>query len=139
MDYELSSEMLKLREDLEKQLKVLKLNREKVPLEILKSKYKKGYDALRNDIKNKTSEYATAVAVRGIRFREDYLYEGVAVLNDVLGNTAITKEISKAAFIKMDIDEITRLSELMREEIIAAVATRCDTSAVIIGGAEDAG
>lgn len=138
MDYELSPETLKLREDLEKQLKLLKVNREKVPIEILKSKYKKGYDALCNDIKNKTSEYATAVAVRGIRFREDYLYEGVAVLNDVLGKTGLSKEISKAAFIKMDIDEITRLSELMREEIIAAVATRCDTTAVIIGGGNNA-
>lgn len=138
MDYELSPETLKLREDLEKQLKLLKVNREKVPLAVLKSKYKKGYDALCCDIKNKTSEYASAIAIRGIRFREDYLYEGVAVLNDVIEKTAMAKEISKAAFIRMDIDEITRLSELVREEIIAAVATRCDTGAVIIGGGNNA-
>ena len=138
MGYGLRPETLKLREDLEKQLKLLKVNREKVPLEVLKTKYKKGYDALRKDIKNKVSEYSKIIAVRGIRFREDYIDEGVAVVDEVLVNTSLLKELSRATFIRMDIDEITRLSELVREEIIAAVVTKCDLNAVLIGEDYDA-
>ena len=41
MDMALKPELLLLRDELESQLKTLKNNRERVPLEVLKTKYKK--------------------------------------------------------------------------------------------------
>ena len=56
MNKAMDQETALLREKLEKLLSTLKHNREKVSLDVLKTKYKKGYDTLCADIKCSASD-----------------------------------------------------------------------------------
>ena len=90
-----------LREELAKLLTTLKHNREKVPLEVLKTKYRKGYTGLCADIKCKASDYAAKVALRGIRIHKDYLDEAVPIVNGTIEHSGLLKQLSRAAFLPM--------------------------------------
>ena len=78
-----------LREELAKLLSTLKHNREKVPLDVLKTKYKTGYAALCADIKRKASDYAAKVALNGIRIHKDYLEEAVPLIYGTIESSGI--------------------------------------------------
>ena len=68
---ELRSQLLSL-------LGTLQTNREKVPLDILKTRYKKGYGDLCQKLRCCASEYARQLTLSGIRIHRDYLEEGVS-------------------------------------------------------------
>ena len=109
-----------LREDLSKLLITLKHNREKVPLDILKTRYKKGYDTLCERIRHFASDYAKHIVICGIRIQEDYLDEAAAVINGTIeGCCGILKQLSKAAFSHQDIDEFDSLAGTLREMVLA--------------------
>ena len=82
MNHQLNPEAVMLRNELEKQLKTLKNNRDNVPLAVLKTKYKTAYEALCRDIRLKASEYASIIALQGIRIHRDYLAEGLPIVNE---------------------------------------------------------
>ena len=110
-----------LREELAKLLSTLKHNREKVPLDVLKTKYKKGYAALCADIKRKASDYAAKVALNGIRIHKDYLEEAVPIINGTIESSGILKQLSGAAFSRQDIAEFDSLAGTLREKILASL------------------
>lgn len=110
-----------LREELAKLLSTLKHNREKVPLDVLKTKYKKGYAALCADIKRKASDYAAKVALNGIRIHKDYLEEAVPIINGTIESSGILKQLSGAAFSRQDIEEFDSLARTFREKILAGL------------------
>ena len=90
-----------LKTELEKLLQTLKNNRDKVPLQVLKSKYKTGYDALCKNISHTASEYAKQVSLHDIRIHKDYLEEGVSIINQSIEVSGLLKELSKAAFLQI--------------------------------------
>lgn len=108
-----------LREELSKLLTTLKHNREKVPLDVLKTRYKKGYDTLCESIRHTASGYAKKIALCGIRIHRDYLDEAAAVVNGTIERCGILKQLSKAAFSHQDIDEFDSLAGTLREKILA--------------------
>lgn len=108
-----------LREELAKLLETLKHNREKVPLNVLKTKYKKGYSVLCADIKRRASDYAGKIALSGIRIHRDYLNEAVAIVNGTIEQSGILKQLSGAAFSHQDIAEFDSLAGTLREKILA--------------------
>ncbi len=108
-----------LKEELEKLLETLKHNREKVPLNVLKTKYKKGYSGLCADIKRRASAYAGKIALSGIRIHRDYLDEAVAIVNGTIKQSGILKQLSGAAFSHQDIAEFDSLAGTLREKILA--------------------
>ena len=110
-----------LREELAKLLSPLKHNREKVPLDVLKTKYKKGYAALCADIKRRASDYAAKVALNGIRIHTDYLEEAVFIINGTIESSGILKQLSGAAFSRQDIAEFDSLAGTLREKILASL------------------
>ena len=110
-----------LREELAKLLSTLKHNREKVPLDVLKTKYKKGYAALCADIKRRASDYAAKVALNGIRIHKDYLEEAVPIINGTIESSGILKQLSGAAFSRQDIAEFDSLAGTLREKILAGL------------------
>lgn len=134
-----SPELMFLKDELAKQLKTLKTNRDRVPLEVLKTKYKKGYDALRNDIKEKASEYATLATLRDIRIHEDFIEEGLAIIDRVIKASEYTRELSFAVFARQDMDELNCLIEKIRQQIFEALKLYEDGETVLIGGTEDEG
>ena len=76
MNHQLNPEAVMLRNELEKQLKTLKNNRDNVPLAVLKTKYKTAYEALCRDIRLKASEYASILLCRA------FAYTGIILLKD---------------------------------------------------------
>ena len=121
MDSSLNSEALRLKGELEKLLSTLKANRDKVPLNVLKTKYKKGYEELCVNIRNTTSDYVKQVALHGIRIHNDYLDEGIAILEQTFKESGLLKEISKAALCKQNITEVTNLALKLRKTIQEAL------------------
>lgn len=112
-------EAVRLRDELSKLLTTLKHNREKVPLDILKTKYKKGYDTLCERIRHSASDYAKHIVFCGIRIHKDYLDEAAAVINGTMECCGILKQLSQAAFSHQDIDEFDSLAGTLREKILA--------------------
>ena len=110
-----------LREELAKLLTTLKHNREKVPLEVLKTKYRKGYTRLCADIKCRASDYAAKVALKGIRIHKDYLDEAVPIINGTIERSGLLKQLSRAAFSHQDIAEFDSLANALREKILASL------------------
>ena len=107
------------REELSKLLTTLKHNRDKVPIDVLKTKYKKGYDTLCEGIRRSASDYAKHITLCGIRIHKDYLDEAVSIINGAIEHCGILKQLSKAAFSHQDINEFDSLAGTLREKILA--------------------
>lgn len=107
-----------LREELSKLLTTLKHNREKVPLDVLKTKYKRGYDTLCTNIRRSASDYATQIAFCGIRIHRDYMDEAVSIADETITRSGILKRLSRAAFSHQDIAEFESLAGLLRTKIL---------------------
>ena len=58
----------------------LKRNRELVSLSELKTKYRKPYTALCEDIRAATSAYVNKAVLQGIRIRKEYSKEAIAII-----------------------------------------------------------
>lgn len=121
MESSLNPEALCLRGELEKYLSTLKTNRDRVPLNILKTKYKKGYEELCLNIRNTTSDYVKQIVLHEIRIHKYYLAEGIAIMEKSIQESGLLKEISKAAFCKQNITEITNLALKLRKTILEAL------------------
>ncbi len=119
MNKALDQETALLREELSKLLTTLKHNREKVSLDVLKTKYKKGYDTLCAGIKRAASDYAKQIALCGIRIHKDYLDEAVPIINGTIARSGILKQLSGAAFSHQDITEFESLAITLRQKILA--------------------
>lgn len=119
MNKALDQETALLREELSKLLTTLKHNREKVSLDVLKTKYKKGYDTLCAGIKRAASDYAKQIALCGIRIHKDYLEAAVSIINDTIVQSGILRQLSKAAFGHQDIAEFESLAMMLHEKILA--------------------
>lgn len=119
MNKALDQETALLREELSKLLTTLKHNRENVSLDVLKTKYKKGYDTLCAEIRRSASDYAKQIALRGIRIHKDYLEAAVSLINETTERSGILKELSKAAFSHQDIKEFESLAGMLHEKILA--------------------
>lgn len=121
MDLSQNPDALRLKDELEKLLNTLKVNHEKVPLKVLKTKYKKGYEELCGNICNTASDYVKQITLYGIRIHKDYLDEGIAIVEKTIQESGLLKEISKAAFCKQNIAEVTNLALKLRRTILEAL------------------
>lgn len=99
-----------LRNTLSIHLANLKANLEAVPMEVLKTKYKKPYDKLRHDIADAASAYVREVTFQGIRLRKDLFDTIRPQIEETIRQSGILKQISAAAFRKQDIAEIDALA-----------------------------
>lgn len=110
-----------LRQALATHLDLLKRNREAVPLEVLKTKYKKPYDKLKQDISAAASEYVKAVTLEGIKIRMDFMEEAAQVINGAIQQSGLLKQVSKAAFKRQDMEEIDALALELKNRIQEAL------------------
>ncbi|MCM1305277.1 MAG: hypothetical protein NC306_14405 [Butyrivibrio sp.] len=119
MDKKQDKETAQAREELARLLATLKHNREKVPLDVLKTKYKKGYAALCADIKRMASGYAAKTVLDEIRIHRDCLGEAIPIINGTIERSGILKQLSRAAFSHQDMAEFDALARILREKILA--------------------
>ena len=104
-----------LREELEQLLLKLKHNREKVPLNMLKTKYRPAYEALCRDISRKASDYLKQITLSGIRVQEEHADEAAAVVNRAIADSGLLNQLSEAAFKEQDIVKIDALAGQLRD------------------------
>jgi len=106
-----------LRDRFLQQLNLLKINRKRVPLDILKTEYKKGYQNLCNDLKITGSQYAKQLTLSGIRFHKDYMQEGAERINRIIEQSGLMKQLSKAVFVYQDIVDFEKICGKLQTEI----------------------
>lgn len=106
-----------LRGELEQLLLKLKHNRDKVPLKVLKTKYRNGYQALCKDISQKASDYLKQTVLSGFRVRKEYADEAVSAINKAIADSGLLKQLSKAAFKEQDINKFDALAGQLKDLI----------------------
>lgn len=107
-----------LREELEKHLDTLRRNLEVVPMDVLKTKYKKPYQELKESICKAATAYTRHVSLGGIRIKQKYGDEVTSYANEAVKDSQCLKRISEAAFERQDMNEIAALAKQLREEIL---------------------
>ena len=107
-----------LREELEKHLDTLRRNLEVVPMDVLKTKYKKPYQELKESICKAATAYTRHVSLGGIRIKQKYGDEATSYANEAVKDSQCLKRISEAAFERQDMNEIAALAKQLREEIL---------------------
>lgn len=98
-------------------LEKLRLNEEKVPLEILKTKYKAAYDKLREEIKAETMTFIKPIASRppswleGQLIKQEYVNEIAAAFNKLYEEGGYANRIGQALYKRYSIEEARQLAE----------------------------
>ena len=110
-----------LREELEKHLDILHRNLQVVSMEVLKTKYEKPYQELKDHICKAATAYTRHITLRNIYIKEKYNDEAKSYINQVANSTPYLKKISEAAFKHQNINEITTLAMHLRDEFMKAL------------------
>lgn len=120
-EQQLSPKAITAKKELEALLHTLQHNREKVPLEVLKTTYKGGYQTLCQKIKTAANDYLFQIIFSEMRIHKDYIEEGVPLINDAIKCSGIPKQLSVAAFEHQDILEFTNLALNLKSVVFAAL------------------
>lgn len=110
-----------LRKTLCERLEKLRRNLELYPRQVLKTVYRKGYEALSREIGALLTEYVSETAFCGFYPLKSDVEEISAAVYRVVKESGIQSEISAAAYERQDINEIDRLAEKMRRLTEAAM------------------
>lgn len=105
---------MELRKTLCERLEKLRRNLELYPRQVLKTVYRKGYEALSREIGALLAEYVLETAFHGFYPLKSDVEEISAAVYRVVEESGIQSEISSAAYERQDINEIDRLAEKMR-------------------------
>ena len=106
-----------LRGELEKHLDTLRRNLAVVSKEVLKTKYEKPYQELKDNICKTATAYTRYVVLGDILIKRKYYDEAENYLNEVCKSTQCLKKISEAAFDRQDMDEIAAWARQFRKEV----------------------
>lgn len=128
----MEQDILTLRARLEKLAGTLKRNRENVPLEVLKTKYKKGYDALSKDLALTASAYILLKVLHDIRIHRDFQEPVTKLIHHAAAQSQIPVQISHVLFETQDLEECDRLAELLRQKILDELELFCLQHIVLI-------
>lgn len=106
---------------LKKRMDTLKHNLENVPLDILKTRYKKAYDKFCVELKELTAAYIKDISLKDLRFKRELYPEAKAIIEKTIADSGIVKECSRAVFQRQDFDELKQHTERLREAILYAL------------------
>lgn len=106
-----------LRQVLIKDLDTLKRNLNAVPREILKTKYRKPYAKLCQDISTNATAYVKNITLSDIRIRVDYQNECIPLIQNIVDNSGLLKKMSTALFTNQDITEFDKLALELKQQI----------------------
>lgn len=99
----------------------LKRNRELVPLSELKTKYRKPYAALCEEIRSATVDYIHKIAWQGIRIRKEYFEDAKPIIESAIQRSGLLRQISIAAFHQQDMKKIEQLALVLNTQIKGAL------------------
>ena len=115
------SRRAELKKMLCERLDKLRRNLELYPRQVLKTVYRKGYEALSREIGALLTEYVSETAFHGFYPLKSDVEEISAAVYRVVEESGIQSEISAAAYERQDINEIDRLAEKLRRLTEAAL------------------
>lgn len=104
-------------ENIEALLARLKLNKEKVPLEILKTKYKAAYEKLTGQIKEQAIEIIKPIAIappeflKDCRIKKEYADELADAFNRIYEEGGYAKKIGAALYKRYSIEEARSIAK----------------------------
>lgn len=110
-----------LRKTLITHLDTLKRNLDVVPLEVLKTKYKKPFDKLCQDISGTATAYVKQVTLTDIRIQIGFQDEAIPLIQNTILQSGLLRQISAAAFRRQDIVEIDKLALELKQQIQTAL------------------
>lgn len=132
------SDIYTLGGSLQRLLSTLKINRERVPLETLKSVYRVPYEELKAQIRENVQEFVLLVACHHLLINPDYsAEEQTAVVQTVIEHSRIPKEISKSMTRDYDVAKIHQMAMKLREEIEAALWPYINQKTCLVADLED--
>lgn len=108
-------------------LQKLKANKEKVPLEVLKTKYKAPYEALLEEIHSVGVEYLKAVASKlpdwceGLKVGKQYGVEMTGLFNDLYKDGGYSEKIGRALYKNYSLPEAEALAAEINKKYHAAL------------------
>lgn len=120
-----------LRNALLKPMTTLRNNLSKVPMSVLKTKYKQGYDALILKLRKAASEYATFLIFHDIQIHEKYLQECLREVEHLIKSSNIQKELSCAVYKTQDIIAFEHNALAFRKLLIREISTQYGERALI--------
>ena len=106
-----------LRQALMTDLNTLKRNIDAVSREVLKTKYKKPYTKLCQGISTNATAYVKGIALSDIRIRKDYQNDVIPLIQDIIDNSGLLRQMSSALFIRQDITELENLALELKQQI----------------------
>ena len=115
------SRRVELKKILCERLDKLRRNLELYPRQVLKTVYRKGYEALSREIGALLTEYVSETAFHGFYPLKSDAEEISAAVYRAVEESGIQSEISAAAYERQDINEIDRLAEKLRRLTEAAM------------------
>ena len=135
----MDQDILTIRARLGKLTDTLKRNRENVPLEVLKTKYKKGYDALAKNLSRTASGYVLLKVLHDIQIHMDFQEPVMQLINRTTEQSHFLQQISHSIFEKQDLEECDRLAEQLRQKILDELEIFCLQNDVLQNIKGDAG
>lgn len=98
-------------------LEQLKRNRDNVPLETLKTKYRKAFDELQNRLRVMTVQIVYDVVLYGLLIKYENADGAYAEINQMIEESALAKEISQAVFLNQNLGVVEEKTMELRERI----------------------
>lgn len=116
------TKILELESSLQKLLSTLKKNREKVPLEVLKSFYQQPYYALVGQINETATAFVKAVLTDRLILNPDIpIEEQAAVINRVIADSGMARQMSSCISRTYDASQLYQMALELRREIECAL------------------
>ncbi len=109
-------------------LDTLRRNKVNVPIETLKTKYRKSYEQLTQSIQSMTREVLQDVALDGLQIERSQADQKYLVINTAIRESGIMKKASQAAFIQQDADLVLEYAGQLRE-IVHRIVKGCENNA----------
>lgn len=104
----------------------LKRNRANVPLEVLKTKYRKPFEELQNRLRVMTVKIVYDVVLNGLLIRYEDADGAYAEINQLIEESGLAKEISQAVFLNQDLGAVEEKTMELREKVHEIAERRLD-------------
>ena len=118
-------------EELRRLLLVLKNNKDHIPVSVLKSKYKKGYNDLCDKIRRYASAYALEASLHGLQVHISYADEIAVIVTNVIAGSGIMHQFSTAIYKNQDLNQFVKLTEALREIVLTFLSIYLDAGIVV--------
>lgn len=106
----------------------LKRNKEKVPLELLTTKYRKSYEQLKEKLCSMTKEILQDMVLSGLQIERIQANEQYIEINTAIRESGILEKVSHAVFHQQDADQVLEYAGQLRE-IVHRIVKGCEENA----------